>query len=159
MPRNSPARFLILLLAATCGLGAGGCWSAHPHSAYRLIHQYAISGDLTNVTAELAQHPDELNLPEDDGLTPLHLAAENCHTNVVVLLLDRGAKIDVLANDDATPLHLAAQEGCADVVTVLLAHKARTDMRDKQGRTPLDRARLWKQTNIVTLLQQHGVNQ
>ena len=65
---------------------------AHPHSAYRAIHQYAINGDVAAVAAELAQHPDEVNLPEDHELTPLHLAAQNCHSNVVVLLLAKGAK-------------------------------------------------------------------
>ncbi len=149
----------MLLVAGACGLLASGCWPAHPHSAYRTIHQCAINGDAAGVSAELAGHPEELNLPEDDGLTPLHLAAENCHTNVVVLLLDKGAKIGVQGSDNETPLHLAAQEGCADVVAILLARGADINARDKQGRTPLDRAQQWHQTNVVTLLQQHGATQ
>ena len=146
----------LLLLAAATILGASGCWSAHPHSAYRIIHQLAINGDAAGVAAELAKFPKELNLPEDDGLTPLHLAAVNCHTNVVLLLLDKGADINISAKDNATPLHLAAQEGCADVVTVLLERSAEVNPRDNQGRTPLVRAEQWHQNGIVQLLKLHG---
>jgi len=154
-----PIKLRLLMAAGACGLLTSGCWPAHPHSAYRSIHQCAINGDAAGVSAELKAHPDELNLPEDDGLTPLHLAAENCHINVVVLLLDRGAKLGVQGKDNETPLHLAAQEGCADVVEILLAKGADINARDKQGRTPLGRAQQWHQTNIVSVLQKHGANQ
>ena len=159
MKRIFPIKLRMLMVAGACGLLTSGCWPAHPHSAYRTIHQYAINGDAAGVSAELAMHPDELNLPEDDGLTPLHLAAENCHTNVVVLLLDKGAKIGVQAKNSDTPLHLAAQEGCVDVVAILLAKGAEINARDSQGRTPLDRAQQWHQTNVVSLLRQRGAIQ
>jgi len=148
--------FSAVVLAVALGLLAAGCTAAHPHSAYLPIHQFAINGDAAGVTAELAKDPAELNQPEDDGLTPLHLAAQNCHTNVVELLLAKGAKINVTARDDATPLHLAAQEGCADVVTVLLHHAASINARDDKKRTPLTRAEQWHQDEIVQLLKQHG---
>ncbi len=154
-----PLKSRLLLVVVAGGLLTSGCWPAHPHSAYRSIHQCAINGDAAGVSAELKAHPEEVNLPEDDGLTPLHLAAENCHTNVVVLLLEKGAKLGVKGNDDETPLHLAAQEGCADVVAILLTKGAEIDARDRQGRTPLARAQQWHQTNVVTLLQQRGATQ
>jgi ankyrin repeat protein len=156
MQIKSLFKLQMVIAIAASALLVSGCWSAHPHSTYQSIHQYAISGDAAGVTAELTKSPDEVNLPEDDGLTPLHLAAENCHTNVVVLLLKRGAKVNIQANDNETPLHLAAQEGCADVVEILLINGAKVNARDKQGRTPLDRAQQWHQTNIVKLLQQCG---
>lgn len=146
----------LLLMATTMVIATSGCWSAHPHSAYRTIHQLAINGDAAGVAAELAKFPKELNLPEDDGLTPLHLAAVNCHTNVVLLLLDKGANINVTAKDNATPLHLAAQEGCVDVVTVLLERSADVNPRDNQGRTPLVRAEQWHQDGTARILKQHG---
>ena len=146
----------MLILAVAFSLLTSGCWSAHPHSAFRAIHQFAINGDAAGVAAELAQDSSELNLPEDHALTALHLAAQNCHSNVVVLLLDRGANIDAKADDQATPLHLAAQEGCTEVVVVLLARSAKINLRDNQQRTPLGRARQWQQDAVVQLLQQHG---
>ncbi len=149
-------KLLLTMAVAACGLMAGGCWQAHPHSAFRTIHQAAINGDVAGVTAELAKHPEELNLPEDDGLTPLHLAAENCHANVVVLLLDKGADINVTEKNHATPLHLAAQEGCTNEVMLLLDRAAKVNLRDDQKRTPLLRAEQWQQDAVVHILKQHG---
>jgi ankyrin repeat protein len=149
-------KFHLPLVALAVLLATSGCWSAHPPSAYQTIHQCAINGDTAGVAAELAKSPKELNLPEDDGLTPLHLAAANCHTNVVLLLLDKGANINVAAKDNATPLHLAAQEGCADVVTVLLERSADVNPRDNQNRTPLKRAEQWHQNGTAQILKQHG---
>ena len=146
----------LLFVAIVCGLVTSGCWSAHPHSGYRTIHQCAINGDAAGVAVELAKFPDELNLPEDGGVTPLHLAAENCHTNVVALLLEKGADVNIMADDKATPLHLAAQQGCADAVAILLAKGADINARDNQGRTSLTRAKQWHQEVIVQLLRAHG---
>jgi ankyrin repeat protein len=154
--KKFPIPLHLLFVAIVCGMMTSGCWSAHPHSGYRTIHQCAINGDAVGVAAELAKFPDELNLPEDGGVTPLHLAAENCHTNVVVLLLEKGADLNIMADDKATPLHLASQQGCADVVAILLAKGADVNARDNQGRTPLTRAKLWHQDAIVQLLQAHG---
>lgn len=156
MKDRYPFRLLIGILAVACGLACTGCWPAHPHSTYLKIHEYAINGDAAGVSSELVAHPDEINTPEDKGQTALHLAAENCHTNVVILLLDNGAKINVRAEDGATPLHLAAQEGCTDTVMVLINRKAKVNIRDSQGRTPLLRAKQWGQDGIVQMLKQHG---
>jgi ankyrin repeat protein len=158
MRKKFAIRAGVLPLIAICGLLEGGCWPAHPPSTYGTIHEYAQSGDVAGVQAILEKSPNQLNLAEDDGQTPLHLAAEHCHSNVVSLLLRKGAKINIQASDDETPLHLAAQEGCEEVVKLLLAKGADTSAKDKQGRTPLDRARQWKQTNIVSLLLQRSVN-
>jgi ankyrin repeat protein len=86
----------------------------------------------------------------------LHLAASNCHTNVVVLLLDKGAKVNCTSKDGTTPLHLAAQDGCTDVVNILMAKGADVNARDDQGRTPLKRAEQWHQDLTAQLLRQHG---
>lgn len=133
-----------------------GCVLFHKHSAYRQIHEHAKAGDAAAVAADLSENPSNINLPDDAGLTPLHLAALHCHTNVVMLLLAKGAKINRKAKDDATPLHLAAQEGCVDAITMLLAKGAKINAQDNQGRTPLKRAELWHQNAVAELLRQRG---
>jgi ankyrin repeat protein len=133
-----------------------GCALFHHHSTYGSIHQSAKSGDAASVAAELAAHPEELNQTDDLGQTPLHIAAAQCHTNLVALLLDKGAATNPKAKGGATPLHLAAQEGCADAVTLLLAKGAEVNARDDQGRTPLTRAKQWHRDAIAEWLRQHG---
>ena len=145
-----------VLFAAMLAVAGAGCFHSPQHSAYREIHAAARDGDAEQVAGDLDQNPGDLNLPDDAGLTPLHLAASACHTNVVALLLDKGAKIDCPAKDDATPLHLAAQEGCADAVNLLLARGAKVNARDDKKRTPLVRAEQWHQDAVLPLLRQHG---
>lgn len=108
------------------------------------------------VAGDLAQRPGDLNLPDDAEMTPLHLSAAYCHTNVVALLLDKGAKIDSRNKDGATPLHIAAQEGCVDVIKMLLVRGAKLNSRDNEGRTPLLRAERWHQDAVAELLRQVG---
>ncbi len=88
--------------AVALALVCGGCVLFHKDSPYRPIHQYAKAGDAAHVNEELSKHPGDLNAPEDAGLTPLHLAALHCHTNVVMLLLDKGAKVN--KEERMTPL-------------------------------------------------------
>jgi ankyrin repeat protein len=153
--RFYPSLWTILLTTVLMAIGTG-CFHSPQHSAYREIHASARDGDVGQVAGDLAQNPGDLNLSDDAGLTPLHLAASACHTNVVALLLDKGAKIDCPAKDNATPLHLAAQEGCTDAVNLLLAKGANVNARDDQKRTPLVRAEQWHQDAMVQLLRQHG---
>lgn len=147
---SSYALLLTGLLITFCD----GC--VHEHSAYRPIHQYAKAGDAAHVAEELSAHPDQINLPDDAGLTPLHLAVLRCRTNVVGLLLSKGADVNRKGQGGPTPLHLAAQEGCIDAAKMLLAKGAKINPRDDQGRTPLVRAEQWHRDAIVQFLRQHG---
>lgn len=145
------------ILTAAVAIACAGCFLIPPaHSKNRPIHEYAADGNVAAVAQDLATNSYDLNLPDDAGRTPLHLAATHCHTDVVLLLLNKGAKIDVKAKGGATPLHLAAQEGCADVVNLLLAKGAKANAHDDQGRTPLDRAVQWHRDAIAEIIRQHG---
>ena len=156
MKTKFPISIRIAVLAAVLAFFCQGCFLFTQHSAYRPIHDYARAGDAAQVAGELDKHPGDLNLPDDAGLTPLHLAAIRCRTNVVALLLERGADVNRKSKDGATPLHLAAQEGCTNVVNLLLAKNAKVNAKDNQGRTPFKRAEQWNQDAIVQILRQHG---
>jgi ankyrin repeat protein len=142
---------LAVITVALCSLGC-----QPQHDLYRDIHAAARAGDVSEVTADLAQNPSDLELPDNAGFTPLYLAAAACQTNVVALLLDKGAKIDIRAKDGSTPLQEAAQQGCQGCVLLLLDRGATVNIRNNQGKTPLGSAELWHQDAIVELLRQHG---
>jgi ankyrin repeat protein len=140
---------------ALAGL-AGGCVHANQHSAYRTIHKDAQDGNIAQTIKDLAEDPTALDLPNDTGRTPLHIAASNCRTDEVRLLLERGAAVNGRSKDAATPLHLAAQEGCQDAARLLLAKGAAINLRDDAKRTPLDRAERYKQEPMIQFLRQMG---
>jgi hypothetical protein len=156
MKRNFECCTRVLLLAACCAFIAAGCGLFDHHSQYRSIHQLTIDDDTKGVAADLARRPADLELLDDAGRTPLLVAANQCSTNVLVLLLKKGAKMDAVASGRSTALHLAAQAGCSAAVLLLLDKGCDLNPRDSQGRTPLTRAEQFNQNAIVKLLRDHG---
>lgn len=58
------------------------------------------------------------------GSTPLYIAAQEGHSEVVDLLLSRSADIECVFRDGYTPLYIAAQNGRVEVVKTLLVKGA-----------------------------------
>ncbi len=75
----------------------------------------------------------------EDGLTPLHLAAGHYwDPEVAGMLLRAGAFVDARAGNDSTPLHFAAAfGGNPSVAELLLDAGADANARDTGGLTPL----------------------
>ena len=145
------------VLTAVLVTSCSGCFLIPPkHSDYRAIHEYASDGNVAGITQDLAAYPGDVNLTDDAGRTPLHLAATHCHVDAAEVLLDKGAKIDAKATGGTTPLDVAAQAGCVDMVNLLLAKGAKINLRDDQGRTLLGRATQWKRDEVVQVLRAHG---
>ena len=89
----------------------------------------------------LLAHKANVNARDNRGLTPLHLAADPGHKDVVEVLLANGAEINSKADDGETPLNIAAGENHKDVVDVLLAHKADYTITDVVADGDLERVR------------------
>ena len=73
----------------------------------------------------------------EDGRTPLHVAANEGRPESVAALLDAGANIEARDHWGMTPLHLAVLS-CRSpaVIAVLLDAGADPKARDQDGRTP-----------------------
>jgi ankyrin repeat protein len=72
--------------------------------------------------------------------TPLHIAAQNGHLEIVKVLLKFGAIIDSQDECGRTALHLASRAGHEQIVTALLKHGSDINMLSKDSCTPLHSA-------------------
>lgn len=70
---------------------------------------------------------------EEDGCSPLHLAARNGRAEMVRTLLMCGAKIDRRDRDGHSPLHLAAAMKRGPAVRMLLKYGADPNEQDNEG--------------------------
>jgi ankyrin repeat protein len=140
-------------------LVTGCAFFAPPHSDYRPIHQASAACDAETVRAIIQKDPKTVNITEDGGRAPLHVAASRCCTNVMELLLKSGAKLELKGNTGETPLHVAAQEGCVDGVKILLQKGAQINARDNDGHTPLGRAIDYEQQEVAALLRSLGAKE
>lgn len=71
----------------------------------------------------LLAHGANPDTRRNDGATPLWIASQMGHDDVVRQLLKAGAKVDVVRRDGATPLFKAAHKGYTQVVIELLKYK------------------------------------
>jgi len=92
------------------------------------IHAAAEAGDVARVSELLASEPDLVGGKNENGLTPMHLAARRGHTEVVQLLLDNGAALEETDNRGFTALLYAASSGNLDLVRLLVERGAVVDV-------------------------------
>uniref|UniRef100_A0A8D0GQK8 Ion transport domain-containing protein n=1 Tax=Sphenodon punctatus TaxID=8508 RepID=A0A8D0GQK8_SPHPU len=78
-----------------------------------------------------------INKQAKNGWSPLLVAAERGHTEVVKILLQNHARVDVFDEHGKAALHLAAENGHDQIVALLLWHKAFVNAKTKLGLTPL----------------------
>ncbi|XP_030644286.1 transient receptor potential cation channel, subfamily N, member 1 [Chanos chanos] len=105
------------------------------HYCARVGNTGVLQEMLSNVPANQLQ--TAVNKHARNGRSPLLLAAERGHTEVVRILLQNHARVDVFDEDGKAALHLAAEQGHDDIADILLSHKAFVNAKTKLGLTPL----------------------
>jgi len=104
------------------------------------VHSAARTGDLDILRVIVESGRARLDARNALLQTPMILAAQNNHSDVVKYLHDSGGSIDLWDRDGNTPLMAAAAEGHAEVVQTLMDLGARLDLVDRDDRTALFQA-------------------
>uniref|UniRef100_A0A6I8PJN1 Ankyrin repeat domain 27 n=1 Tax=Ornithorhynchus anatinus TaxID=9258 RepID=A0A6I8PJN1_ORNAN len=99
-----------------------------------------------------------VNVTNEDGFTPLHVAALHGRADLVYLLLKHGANVGAKNVNKAGALHLACQKGHFQVVKCLMDFNAKQNKRDINGNTPLIYACLNGYHETAALLLEHGAS-
>jgi ankyrin repeat protein len=117
------------------------------------LYTAAFDGLVELVKEFLEDSDEDVEGDVDDRTTPLGIAAQNNHPDVIQVLLDAGADVDHGTEEGQTPLHIASEGGHVDVVRQLLAAGGDVNQgRTEDDNTPLMQAASNGHTQIVQLL-------
>ena len=94
--------------------------------------------EIDNARARLKERPEDLNIEDNAGNTPLQIAALEGCAPIVKLLLDAGCDVDCRNIDRDTPLIDAVENGHLEVVQLLLNAGANPRQGNAKGEDPLD---------------------
>jgi len=100
-------------------------------------HYAASSGDKPILQMLLQSYEAEVNARNNAKQTPLHMAADNGHKNVVPLLIKCGADTKARDEHHRAAIHLGAQANVWEVIAMMLECGDNLDQKDGDGWTPL----------------------
>jgi ankyrin repeat protein len=126
------------------------------------LYYVAALGHLCLARHLILKYPQDLNVRDDKGWTPLHMAILAGNEGVSQLLIEHSLHLDVHDINKRTPLHMAAYMGLAKATQMLLERgeglKTRVNARDKNSWTPLHFASQHHHSDIAGLLLKFGAN-
>ncbi|CAH0552635.1 unnamed protein product [Brassicogethes aeneus] len=110
----------------------------------------AVRYQFTDIVLLMLQAGANVNLPNNEEVTPLHNASNN--PEIAHLLIKNGAKLDVIDYGGDTPLNEAVSSGCLEVVCMLLYYNADANACSDHNLTPFMKALIREDIEIQRTL-------
>ena len=105
----------------------------------------------------LVESGANINQARSPVFTPLHAAAYNGYTDIVVYLLQNGADIECRSFNKMTPILYACKEGQMKTAEVLIENGANLRIKRPDGKSILAHVCLHGHESIVRLLVRNGI--
>ncbi len=120
------------------------------------FHASIKSGDINAVRELVGRHKVFVEMADELGRSPLHLAVIHGHLNIVNVLVKAGAEVNAVDRlKSLTPLHYAAFHNYPKIMLFLLSRGALTDVKDSDGNRPLHFAAANGCRSTVEILLNH----
>lgn len=132
---------------------SGANMDVHDNQGFSMIHCATAANNLT-LLHELLPVPNSpaVNAKTSEGITPLMLACEKNHPDVVLLLLQKGAAVDEKSDKGLTAAHFCALSNDITSLHHLMDYKADLTEATERGSTALMLACAKGHVSIVTAL-------
>ncbi|XP_062711316.1 uncharacterized protein LOC115254290 [Aedes albopictus] len=118
-----------------------------------LIHLAAEKGNKKIVQMLIDDYAADVNVQDNDGNTPLLLAAHNCKWEMVKMLIDKAADYKIANKVGQTPMHVVAIYGNMEIMKILVdVYAADVNVQDNIGNTPLYHAAYYNRWEMVKML-------
>ena len=114
--------------------GAALDWGWYQRIVRGSIHLAALDNSEVEVKEMIEREPSLVNERDQEGLSPLMVAAHVNHYRIIGLLLAHPCQVDLRDADGRTAVHIAAKLGYAESVAALLADR-RVDSRSFHPRS------------------------
>lgn len=125
---------------------------------WNALHHAAFDGRAEVAAALISSASMDINEPNENGFTPLIMAAQEGHHRVVRALINNGACLDSASHGKATALMLASQNGCIVVAKLLVDAGAHLELRNQTGCSALHLAAAEGHLCVVKVLVSAGAN-
>ncbi|XP_044724277.1 ankyrin repeats (3 copies) domain-containing protein [Hirsutella rhossiliensis] len=141
-PRSSKLRSLATPVTADSNISPA---KMAPHKKHldahgqTLLARACARGEYETAKQRLGERPEDLNVADYAGNTPLQIAAINGCEDIVKLLIEAGCNLDCVNYDKDTPLLDAVDNGHLGVVKLLLDAGVNPRKANVNGEEPLDR--------------------
>ena len=94
-----------------------------------------------------------IDIPTENGMTPLHFSCQNGNKEISNLLIDLGANLNLKDNKGNTCFHYAVNSGNVSLVKKLIMFGADKNIKNEEGNSPLNLAQKNNNDEMINILK------